>query len=441
MENNIRMDNISVRFDLKKSISINVLCRFFTFAVNLLYTPLLLRYLGDEQYGVWVTLSSIVNWVITFDIGIGNGLRNLLAKEIVNKKYSDAKYSVSTAYTSLTFLVLIIYAIGMTVSLFLNWNWLINTKTDVFPVFSICYSFVCFNFILALQNVVYYSIQKSEFVSVMALLNQFLSLFFIFVIIHLFECGNSLIKVSLCVGISGIIVNVFATANLWIKKKYLIPNFFLFDKKKLRVICSFGLKIFLIQIASVVIFSTDNLIVSNLFTPSEVTPYNTVYKVYGIGASVFFSILLPFWSRFTVARERNEYVWMNSIQKKLLLVWGFFSFVFLCSIPIYQPITNMWLGKELHYESGLIVSMVFYHILYMYSAIYSTALNGLGIVKVQLCLAVISAIINIPLSFYLAKYVGLRSTGVCIATIVLLLLGNIIFTIHLNDIIRKGMKV
>ena len=50
--------------------------------LSLMYTPILLNYLGNEKYGLWATLLSVINWVNYFDVGIGNGLRNLLAKEL-----------------------------------------------------------------------------------------------------------------------------------------------------------------------------------------------------------------------------------------------------------------------------------------------------------------------------------------------------------------------
>lgn len=49
----------------------------FLFAV-----PLMIRYLGQEQYGAWSTLLFIMSWVVFLDLGIGNGLRNKLAESL-----------------------------------------------------------------------------------------------------------------------------------------------------------------------------------------------------------------------------------------------------------------------------------------------------------------------------------------------------------------------
>lgn len=41
--------------------------------ISLLLVPVTLNYLNSYEYGVWLTLSSILVWINYFDIGLGNG--------------------------------------------------------------------------------------------------------------------------------------------------------------------------------------------------------------------------------------------------------------------------------------------------------------------------------------------------------------------------------
>ena len=50
--------------------------------LNLIYTPLVLGYLGDIKYGIWAIILNIISWINYFDVGIGNGLRNKLSEKI-----------------------------------------------------------------------------------------------------------------------------------------------------------------------------------------------------------------------------------------------------------------------------------------------------------------------------------------------------------------------
>ena len=55
--------------------------------LSMLYVPLFLECLDKTRYGIWVTIMSLVNWIGFFDIGIGQGLRNLLAKSLAEENY------------------------------------------------------------------------------------------------------------------------------------------------------------------------------------------------------------------------------------------------------------------------------------------------------------------------------------------------------------------
>lgn len=424
---------------IKFSIITNMMMKPISMVIGLLYTPLLLNYLGKEKYGVWVTILSIVNWITTFDVGLGNGLRNTLTAELLQEEYEEARKSISTAYIGLTSVVTLIFVCGICVGQFLNWNSILNTDIYIVPVLLISFTFICINFILAIQNNCYYAIQKSEVVALIGVLVQVVNLTGVYCLSKI-STENSLVYMAILTGMSGFIMYVCFTIRLWKRAKYFVPSVKQFCKKKLKKICSLGVKFFLIQIAALILFTTDSLLIANIYSPSEVTPYNTVYKVFGIVHSVFAAILVPMWSRFTVAKEQNDYEWMKNMIKKMQFVWLLFSFGLIILVPIYQPLSDLWLGQRLDYTSGLVFMMAIYYIAFMYSGMYSTVLNGLGDINVQLVCAIVSAISNIPLSIFFAKTCGMGLTGICLGTIIGMLFGNVIFTIQVKNILKKGLE-
>ena len=56
--------------------------RLLSIAISLVMVPMTLGYVNPVQYGIWITLSSIVGWLGYFDIGFGNGLRNRFAESV-----------------------------------------------------------------------------------------------------------------------------------------------------------------------------------------------------------------------------------------------------------------------------------------------------------------------------------------------------------------------
>ena len=93
--------------------------------------------------------------------------------------------------------------------------------------------------------------------------------------------------------------------------------------------------------------------------------------------------------------------------------------------------------RELTYETGLIPCMALYYFLIIWGSIYSTVLNGMGKVNMQLILGCIAAVINIPLSIFLGKTCGMRTTGVCLGTVICMLISNIPITMSTHRLLNE----
>jgi O-antigen/teichoic acid export membrane protein len=74
------------------------LLRGVSMAISLVLVPLTLAYLAPSRYGIWMTMSSILGWVMWLDIGLGNGLRNRFALALAHDDKELARSYVSTTY-------------------------------------------------------------------------------------------------------------------------------------------------------------------------------------------------------------------------------------------------------------------------------------------------------------------------------------------------------
>ena len=82
----------------KKSILRMFINKGASIFLSLLYVPLFLSLLDQTRYGIWVTIMSLINWIGFFDIGVGQGLRNLLAENLAKGDIQTSKKLVSTSY-------------------------------------------------------------------------------------------------------------------------------------------------------------------------------------------------------------------------------------------------------------------------------------------------------------------------------------------------------
>lgn len=91
----------------KRNIFTTFIFKGCSIAISLVLVPLTIHYVNPTQYGVWLTLSSIVGWFGFFDIGFGHGLRNKLTESISKGQYKLSRIYISTTYAILCILSLI----------------------------------------------------------------------------------------------------------------------------------------------------------------------------------------------------------------------------------------------------------------------------------------------------------------------------------------------
>ncbi|WKX78165.1 hypothetical protein [Zobellia laminariae] len=89
----------------KKNILASFLIKGTSILIGFYMVPLTIGYVDKEQYGVWLTLSSVVGWFSFFDIGLGSGLRNKLALALANDEMEKAKSYVSSTYAILGMII------------------------------------------------------------------------------------------------------------------------------------------------------------------------------------------------------------------------------------------------------------------------------------------------------------------------------------------------
>ena len=96
-----------------KNTAIMVFIKGFSILISLMSAPIMLHHVNRADYGVLLTLTSIVGWVGMMDIGLGNGLRNKLPEMLAKGDLQGAKKAVSSSYAALTMYV------GLLISIFL----------------------------------------------------------------------------------------------------------------------------------------------------------------------------------------------------------------------------------------------------------------------------------------------------------------------------------
>lgn len=417
----------------KKNIVASLFIKGLNIAIGLILVPLTINYLNPTKYGIWITLSSIIGWFGFFDIGLGQGLRNRFAEALAIGNHELAKIYVSTTYAILSIIIIVVLIMFYLVNPLLNWTSILNTgsaptlKSELSLLALIVFTFFCLRFIFKIITTILTADQQPARASLFDFYANALSLLFIIILTK--TTSGTLIYIGAVYSIAPVLV--LALASSWLFKgryKFYKPSIKSVDFSKAKDLFSLGIRFFIIQIAAVLLYQTNNIIIAQLFGPAEVTPYNVAFKYFSIIMMVFSIILSPFWSAFTEAWVRKEIDWIQRTMRKLFKIWGLVVIVAIFMIIISPWVYKIWVGKEIIISFALSALVGLWIIMNTWNSIFGQFLNGVGKIKLELYLGIGAAILNIPLAIYLGLHLGI--TGVILANILVILAGTIIFPIQ-----------
>ena len=199
-----------------------------------------------------------------------------------------------------------------------------------------------------------------------------------------------------------------------------------------------SLSFFIIQLCMIVIFTSDNLIVTNLLGPKEVTTYDIVYKLFQVVVTVSVIALDPLWALYTDAYQKKDFYWIKKTILKLNKLFILFAVFAVVLFYVSDSVIKFWLQRDLNINKNLILYMSIFILVRVYAVIYMMFLNGIGKVKIQMWLFVLGALINIPLSIYFVKYLHLGSSGVILGTVFSIITLAIILPLQTFKILKKN---
>lgn len=197
--------NIAAMFALK---GVSILCQ-------LAVVPMTINYVSKYEYGIWITISSLVAWLSFFDLGIGNGLRNKMIEAVETGKHRLAKVYVSTSYAIISIIVACVWAVSVSASFFIDWCEVLNARAGlrqelVWTVVIVVTNFSLL-FVLGLNRTLLNAVQKPAVASVFDTMTQLLLCVVLLVLIN--TTSGSLINLALAMG--GTSMLVLVASNIW----------------------------------------------------------------------------------------------------------------------------------------------------------------------------------------------------------------------------------
>jgi O-antigen/teichoic acid export membrane protein len=405
----------------------SVVVRVIGIAVTLLYIPLLLDFLNEEKYGIWVTLTTIINWIRLFDIGLGNGLRNKLSEAIALDRKTEAKKLVSTSYAILGSIFLSIVAIALVLNSFLDWNSILRSNTipagELRLLAAITVGFILIGFVLQTIVVVYAADGNSVMGGIMQLVGNVISLVLILLARSLAQKGDIILLATI---ITGVPLLVYLCYSIYVfngKYRYMRPSIHSVDFRNSGDLLRLSWQFFVTQIYAVITYASLPFIITRFYGPVQVTQFNIASTIFNLPMTVMALIAAPIGPLVTQAFARNDMEWIRNMFRKMGRVSLMISAGVLFLVLISGIIYKVWIGNRVEIPFILSVVVGIYAITNVITTPYSVFLNSTGAIRVMVMLTplfimifigccylyswLLNDVISIPLAMITVNIMGL----------------------------------
>jgi O-antigen/teichoic acid export membrane protein len=170
-----------------------------------------------------------------------------------------------------------------------------------------------------------------------------------------------------------------------------------------------------------------------MFGPEQVTPYSIGYKYYSVVTLMFTIIVTPYWSAITDAYTKGDLNWIKKTIKRLHYIWLAFLALLVGMFFASDYLIELWVGDEVKVTAGLSVALALYTMFFTYNSMFSSFINGVGKLRIEISRLIISTILYIPVTVFFANIYGIK--GIMYGLILITVVATILYRIQYSKII------
>lgn len=392
----------------------SLFAKIFTSLLGLITVPLTINYLGKEQFGLWMVVSSLIVWMQLADFGISNGLTNALAEAHGRDDKGVAQAYVSTAFFTTVGIALVIICPLVVLAYVLPWEVILKLsdpalKPLVVDCFAIAGVVFVVNLPLAIVNRIFIAYQLSYIVNFVQIASSLTALIGLVVAIKL---RFSLPALVLLISLGPLVSNVFAWILLWRKLSWIHIKRGFVSWQALRRVADSSIPMFVYLMASMLTCQLVNIILAQVGSLSLVADYNVLWKIYLTIFTLGVSFSTPFYAAIREAFEKKEAVWVvNSIRRALSIRLAVIIPPAIVLILFGDLIVQLWIKKSLETPFGLSGWLLFSGcmILYTFYSTISEILVNLDKIWMQNFLLISSTVVALIGHWLFIPIIGLQA--------------------------------
>lgn len=425
---------------LKAGAALNYVVILLNIAVGLLYTPYMLRMMGQSEYGLYSLVASVIAYLTVLDLGLGNAVVRYTAKYRAEGKTKE-QYEMFGMFIIL-YTIISVVALAGGIGLYLNVDTMFgDTMTEIeLTKARIMMLILVFNLVFTFPMSIFGSImiayERFIFPKVINLIRILLNTVIMIALLELGYKAIAMVILQTVFNILTLIINF-----LYCKYKLQIKIMFArFQWGFLREVALYSFWILLNVIMDKVYWSTGQFILGIVSGTAAIAVFAVAIQLqsmYMHFSTAISSVFLPKVTGMVTIRNSDKeisdlFIKTGRIQNIVMamILFGFISFG--------RPFVTLWAGPE--YSDAYIITCLFFISLYipLIQNLGITILQARNQMKFRSLLYIAIAAVALVLQYYFAKLWG--GVGCAIAISGALFIGQgIIMNIYYK--VRQGINI
>jgi O-antigen/teichoic acid export membrane protein len=402
---------------------------------QLLQVPIALKHLGNEAFGLWVTLFSF-GFIIAFsDFGIGLGVQNKVAEALGREDRVEGRRVFVTGFLFLCGIALALLAIFVPLCLLLDLPRMLgisdplvaeSTASSVLIVVLIW----CITVPIGLGQRVALGAQLGWAFNAASTISQVVLLAAVFAGAWM-KVGISFFFFLTFAG--GFLVNLGFLIYLLRRLGWAKIDLSFFEASRVKELAQLGGFFFLQQIATIVMFLAPPLILSAALGAAAVTPYSLTQRVLNVFMVVANAVLVPLWPAYSEAKAKSDWLWIRrTLLRSLLIVLTMAILPMLIAGPFVRTLITWWTGASAELPSQTLVwLLIAWNSLTVLQQPFGYFLAGISKVRRATVYSILSTALALGVIFFLIPEHGANALplGLIAGCLPFMFFGNVLETL------------
>jgi O-antigen/teichoic acid export membrane protein len=387
--------------------------------VNILCVPIVIRHLGAESFGAWITITTTLTMLLVLDLGVANSLTNFISEAYARSDHEQASRYTTTALALMMGISMAIGVLAWGAWPYIRWDWIFNIThsakaADVSTAVAVAMAVFLLDLPARLAAKVLGGYQELAVANLFSVIGNLASLIATVMLVY----ANAQLP-ALVAGTSGPVVAADILCSLWllwIHKPWLRPRVSHLSRHAVGRMLSLGGNLFILQVSGLLVFDSDNLIIAHYMGPAEVAPYSTAWRL-ASGATAVYSLMFPaLWPAFCDAFVRSDIAWARKTFWRVLWISMLAALFFASVLAVWgRWVIRVWATSAAVPGETLMLLMCIWVIVSTFMNNTVTVLLASGEIRLLSWLSLTVGLLNVGLSISLVKYIG--AVGVILGTI------------------------